>query len=65
VEVVKLCAAGRNQFLADPNGKRQIREPVSMQVSDFPPSDPKENNPPSMRLYGNVGPGSDFVPYKA
>jgi hypothetical protein len=56
VQIVKICLAGCDKLFSDPHRERQIRKTNSMEMSDFAPSDPKENHPPAMRLYGNVGP---------
>jgi hypothetical protein len=47
VQVVAICLPGGDQFPTDPNREWQIGKTISVQVSDFAASNPKEKNPPA------------------
>ena len=61
VVVMQVCSACSNQFFTNPNGKREIRESVAVQMPDLAMSHMEEDQPSNMRRDSNSGPGGYFT----
>src|SRR5215831_3532511 len=61
VVVMQVCSACSNQFFTDPNGKREIRESVAVQMPDLAMSHMEEDQASNMRRDSNSGPRGYFT----
>jgi hypothetical protein len=58
---MQVCSASGNQFFTNPNGKREICEPVAVQMADLAMPDMEEDQPSEMRGDSNSGPGAHLT----
>ena len=58
MDVVRFCFASGNQFFTNPDRKREIREPVVMQMADLALSHVEEDQPSAMRSNSYPWPGA-------
>jgi hypothetical protein len=61
MQVVQVHAAFRNELFANPHRKRQIGHPITVQVTDFPTADKKEDDAAAMSLDVDVRPRCHFT----
>lgn len=59
---MKVRLALGHKLFANPNGKRNIRQLTSMQMSDLALTNVKKDHAPAMRFNRHPGPGGHFIP---